>query len=46
MIIDGKKIADEIQNEIAQEISTRKGRAPCLAVLFNIEVSQFYSSPL
>lgn len=33
MIIDGKKIADEIQQEIKERIQQLKGRAPCLAVI-------------
>ena len=33
MIIDGKQIAHEIQDEIGLEISKMEGRPPCLAVL-------------
>lgn len=33
MIIDGKKISEEIQAEIRKEISSFKTRAPCLAVI-------------
>lgn len=33
MIIDGKKIAEEIQQEIKQKISSYSGRSPCLAVV-------------
>ncbi len=33
MILDGKKIADEIQQEIRETIKHYKGRQPCLAVI-------------
>lgn len=33
MLIDGKAVADQIQQEIKQKISQIKGRKPCLAVL-------------
>ena len=33
MIIDGKAIAESIQNEIKQQISLQEGRHPCLAVI-------------
>jgi methylenetetrahydrofolate dehydrogenase (NADP+)/methenyltetrahydrofolate cyclohydrolase len=33
MIIDGKAIANQIQEEIKQKISLLKGRKPCLAVI-------------
>jgi len=33
MIIDGKLIAAQIQNEIKQELTKRPGRRPCLAVV-------------
>ena len=33
MIIDGKTIASQIQEEIKQEISGLNGRPPCLAVI-------------
>jgi methylenetetrahydrofolate dehydrogenase (NADP+)/methenyltetrahydrofolate cyclohydrolase len=33
MIIDGKKIADEIQQEIKEKIQQLKQRSPCLAVV-------------
>ena len=33
MIIDGKKIADEIQEEIKNKIQQFKTRPPCLAVI-------------
>jgi methylenetetrahydrofolate dehydrogenase (NADP+)/methenyltetrahydrofolate cyclohydrolase len=33
MIIDGKKIANEIQQELKQTIQKFKGRPPCLAVI-------------
>jgi methylenetetrahydrofolate dehydrogenase (NADP+)/methenyltetrahydrofolate cyclohydrolase len=33
MIIDGKAIANQIQDEIKQKISLIKGRKPCLAVI-------------
>lgn len=33
MIIDGKKIANQIQSEIKQELDKVKGRKPCLAVI-------------
>lgn len=33
MIIDGKKIAQDIQNEIKASLLNIKGRAPCLAVI-------------
>jgi methylenetetrahydrofolate dehydrogenase (NADP+)/methenyltetrahydrofolate cyclohydrolase len=33
MIIDGKKIADEIQQEIKTTIKSYQGRPPCLAVI-------------
>lgn len=33
MIIDGKKISEEIQREIAEEVRALKTRPPCLAVI-------------
>ena len=33
MLIDGKKIAQDIQNEIKQTLLALKGRKPCLAVI-------------
>lgn len=33
MIIDGKKIANEIEREIKQKVAKLKGRKPCLAVI-------------
>jgi methylenetetrahydrofolate dehydrogenase (NADP+) / methenyltetrahydrofolate cyclohydrolase len=33
MILDGKKIADQIQQEIKQSIQQLTGRSPCLAVI-------------
>jgi methylenetetrahydrofolate dehydrogenase (NADP+)/methenyltetrahydrofolate cyclohydrolase len=33
MLIDGKKVAGEIQNEIAELCAALKGRKPCLAVV-------------
>jgi len=44
MIIDGKKIADEIQQEIKEKIQRLTTRAPCLAVILvgNHPPSQIY----
>ncbi len=44
MIIDGKKIAEEIQQEIKQTIQQCSGRPPCLAVILvgNHLPSQIY----
>jgi len=46
MIIDGKKIADEIQQEIKAIVMGFKGRPPCLAVILvgNHPPSQIYVS--
>ena len=33
MIIDGKAVAEQIQNELKEEIRHLKGRKPCLAVV-------------
>jgi methylenetetrahydrofolate dehydrogenase (NADP+)/methenyltetrahydrofolate cyclohydrolase len=46
MIIDGKQIAEQIQNEIAAEIQNVQGRKPCLTVIMAGEhpASQIYVS--
>jgi methylenetetrahydrofolate dehydrogenase (NADP+)/methenyltetrahydrofolate cyclohydrolase len=46
MIIDGKKIADEIQNELKRKINDSTKRPPCLAVILvgNHPPSQIYVS--
>lgn len=33
MIIDGKQLASELEQELTAEVSTLEGRAPCLAVI-------------